>query len=204
MKSKTIFILLSMCIALYFIVGFAMDKCLPEYYELILVDFSKPIELKGEQKHYFNHDFKSIVEEELADDIHPIVKKASISFSESSFIVSPTPPVEVVHTSFSNGTHITKSSGTFNGPSGKETWYNLDMAGVVKIMRGMGFSEEEYPYWVRDDGCKMLGSYIMVAANLELRPRGSLIETSLGTGLVCDTGPFANINKTQLDIAVSW
>lgn len=69
-------------------------------------------------------------------------------------------------------------------------------------MRNMGYSEEKYPYWVRDDGAKMLGNYIMVAANLNLRPRGTLIETSLGTGIVCDTGGFAVSNPTQLDIAV--
>ena len=87
------------------------------------------------------------------------------------------------------------------GPSGKETYYNLNMDGVVSIMRGIGNDDE---YWVRDDGVKMLGDYIMVAANLNIRPRGSLIETSLGTGIVCDTGTFAKRNPTQLDIAVSW
>ena len=203
MKFKMTLLLVLSCVSLYFIIGSIMEQCLPEYFELILVDFSKPIKLKGEQTHYFNYDFKSIVEEELLNDVHPVIKKANTSFSESSFY-GTTPPVEVAHTSFVNGTSLTKQSGIFNGPSGKETYYNLNMAGVVDIMRGMGFSEEEYPYWVRDDGCKMLGNYIMVAANLDLRPRGSLVETSLGTGIVCDTGGFAKHNETQLDIAVSW
>lgn len=94
--------------------------------------------------------------------------------------------------------------GTIQGPNGKETYYNLPMHGVIRIMRDAGFSETEYPYWVRDDGCKMLGDYIMVAADLSIRPRGSIIETSLGTALVCDTGGFANYNATQIDIAVDW
>ena len=94
--------------------------------------------------------------------------------------------------------------GTVQGPNGKETYYNLPMHGVVRIMRDAGFSEAEYPYWVRDDGCKMLGDYIMVAADLSIRPRGSIIETSLGTALVCDTGSFVNYNSTQIDIAVDW
>ena len=64
---------------------------------------------------------------------------------------------------------LTKSAGVYNGPSGKETYYNLNMSGVVSIMRSMGYSEEEYPYWVREDGCKMLGDYIMVAANFSIR-----------------------------------
>lgn len=107
-------------------------------------------------------------------------------------------------TYFDNGGQLTKSAGVYQGPSGKETYYNLPMDGVVNIMRNAGFSEEEYPYWVREDGVKMLGPYVMVAANLQLRPRGSLVESSLGTAIVCDTGGFAANNSTQLDIAVSW
>ena len=99
------------------------------------------------------------------------------------------------------GPVLSKRRGTITGPSGKETYYNLNMAGVVNIMRRMGNNDE---YWVRDDGVKMLGDYVMVAANLNLRPRGSLIETSLGMGIVCDTGGFAARNPTQLDIAVTW
>ncbi len=103
-----------------------------------------------------------------------------------------------------SGQPLTKGRGTITGPSGKETYYNLNMSGVVRIMRGMGFSEEEYPYEVREDGVKTLGGYVMVAANLRLRPRGSFIQTSCGTGIVCDTGGFAARNPTQLDLAVSW
>lgn len=95
--------------------------------------------------------------------------------------------------------------GTVIGPSNcKETYYNLPMSGVVSIMRSKGFSEEEYPYWIREDGAKMLGPYIMCAANLKLRPRGSLVESSLGTCIVADTGDFIYTNPTQIDIAVSW
>lgn len=99
------------------------------------------------------------------------------------------------------GPVLSKGRGVNYGPSGKETYYNLNMSGVVSIMRGMGNTDE---YWVRYDGCKMLGDYIMVAANLNLHPRGSIVETSLGEGIVCDTGGFAHNNPTQLDIAVTW
>lgn len=103
-----------------------------------------------------------------------------------------------------NGPVLTKRKGVVSGPSGKETYYNLNMAGVVKIMRNAGFTEEEYPYWVREDGVKMLGDYVMVAANLDIRPRGSIVKSSLGDAIVCDTGGFATSNPTQLDIAVTW
>ncbi len=71
-------------------------------------------------------------------------------------------------------------------------------------MRYLGYSKEEYPYWVRSDGCKMLGDYIIVAANLDMRPRGTILPCSLGMAIVCDTGGFAKKNPYQLDIAVTW
>lgn len=109
----------------------------------------------------------------------------------------------VVETSYS-GAKLSRSRGSIQGPSGKETYYNLNMNGVVSIMRRMGFSESEYPYNVRADGVKCLGPYVMVAAHLGKRPRGSKVQTSLGTGMVCDTGGFAANNPTQIDIATAW
>lgn len=100
-----------------------------------------------------------------------------------------------------SGSVLNRTAGTVEGPSGKETYYNLDMKGVVAIMRSMGNND---PYWVRSDGVKMLGQYVMVAADLNVRPRGSLVQTSQGIGIVCDTGTFALTNHTQLDIAVNW
>lgn len=100
-----------------------------------------------------------------------------------------------------DGPVLTKRAGTVQGPSGKETYYNLDMSGVIRIMQNQGY---DYEYWVREDGVKMYGDYIMCAANLDVHPRGSLVESSLGTCIVCDTGGFASGNPNQLDIAVTW
>lgn len=100
-----------------------------------------------------------------------------------------------------NGQALTAWAGVIDGPNGKETYYNLDMSGVVSIMQGLGY---DYEYWVRDDGVKMYGDYVMVAADLDLRPRGSIYETSLGYGIVCDTGSFAYSDPYQTDIAVNW
>ncbi|MGI6607556.1 MAG: hypothetical protein ACOX1F_01060 [Erysipelotrichaceae bacterium] len=99
------------------------------------------------------------------------------------------------------GTVLNAYLGAITGPNGRETYYNLNMDGVLAIMRRMGNTDK---YWIRDDGVKMLGDYVMVAANLTLHPRGSLVECSLGTGIVCDTGGFAKNNPTALDIAVNW
>ena len=100
--------------------------------------------------------------------------------------------------------HLTKSGGVFQGPSGKETYYNLPMGRCIEIMRDLDYSVEDYPFWIREDGAKMLGEYVMCAANLNLRPKGTIVETSLGMAIVVDTGSFATSNETQLDLATAW
>ena len=100
-----------------------------------------------------------------------------------------------------NGPVLNPYDGVVYGPSGKETYYNLPMGKVVEYMRELGYN---YDYWVRSDGVKMYGDYVIVAANLSTRPKGTLVPTSLGMGIVCDTGDFAKTNSCQLDIATSW
>ena len=96
---------------------------------------------------------------------------------------------------------LTASKGVNYYGNQKETYYNLPMDGVISIAKSQGIEGE---YWVREDGCKMYGNYIIVAANLDIHPRGSLVETSLGTGIVLDTGGFAASNPNQVDIATDW
>ena len=109
---------------------------------------------------------------------------------------TPTP-----QTFYWDGPVLTRSKGVNYGPTGKETYYNLNMSGVVSIMRNRGYDSTNYPYWVRDDGCKMLGPYIMVAANLSHFPRGTIVTTSRGYGIVCDTG---HLGWSHLDLATTW
>ena len=52
----------------------------------------------------------------------------------------------------------------------------------------MGYDEVNYPYWIRSDGVKMLGDYVMCAADFSYEPRGTITSTSLGTAIVVDTG----------------
>lgn len=100
-----------------------------------------------------------------------------------------------------DGSVLTMSGGVNYYFDQKETYYNLDMDYVVEIAHSQGIEGE---YWVREDGCKMLGDYIMVAANRDVHPQGSIIGTSLGLAVVVDTGSFAQSNPTQVDIAVNW
>lgn len=100
-----------------------------------------------------------------------------------------------------SGAVLSPFHGSVYGPSGKETYYNLNMSGCISNMNSRGYYAE---VWVRNDGCKMFGNYIMCAANLSVHPYGSLVESSLGTCIVVDTGSFAAGNPNQLDIAVTW
>ena len=100
---------------------------------------------------------------------------------------------------------LNKYDGTIRNRWGnKETYYNLPMNGVVKIMRNYGYSQSSYPYWVRADGAKMLGPYVMIAANLKTYHRCTVVNISLGKAIVADTGDFAYQNVYQFDVATSW
>lgn len=152
---------------------------------------------------------EAIVEEEAAEEETVYEESYSDESTDTESPVAEVPvieevtetPAETAPVSTWTGPVLNSYAGTVQGPSGKETYYNLNMSGVIRIMQNLGY---DYTYWVRDDGCKMYGDYIMCAANLNVHPRGSLVETSLGTAIVCDTGGFAYYNTTQLDIATTW
>lgn len=99
---------------------------------------------------------------------------------------------------------LTAAGGVFYGPSGKETWYNLPMETVISMMRQIGFTEDEYHFWIRDDGVKMFGRFVMVAADTNVRPKGTILDTSLGEGIVVDHCMRAESEAGLIDIAVFW
>lgn len=114
-------------------------------------------------------------------------------------VSSPTPTQSSQQYYSTSG--LTASGGVNYHGEQKETYYNLNMDQVVSNAQAAGIPGE---YWVREDGVKMYGDYVIVAANLDVHPRGSTVETSLGTGIVLDTGGFADENPTQVDIATDW
>lgn len=95
---------------------------------------------------------------------------------------------------------LTRSLGRVDGVSEVETWYNLPMDLVIENMRKRGYSEADYPYYIRSDGVKMFGDFVIVAADLNKYPRGSVVYTTLGQGMVLDTGE----DLDGFDIAVIW
>lgn len=92
-----------------------------------------------------------------------------------------------------NGSRLTQSSGVNYYNGNKETYYNLDMSGVIANAQAMGIQGN---YWVRSDGVRMYGDYVIVAAQMN---KGSIVQTSLGTGIVLDWCQAGTI-----DIATTW
>ena len=152
----------------------------------------KAIERQEECKKFMN-DLRRQQEEEAARKAEEEQKKQEEQKEQAA--------VEAVAEPQTGTGVLNRTLGTVMGPSGKETFYNLDMSGVIAIMQSMGYYAD---YWVREDGVKMYGDYIMVAANLSIRPKGTIVQTSLGMGIVVDTGGFAATNPYQLDIATTW
>lgn len=121
-------------------------------------------------------------------------EKAAEPIIEASY--SPTPAY-----SAPSGGGLTPAGGVNYYGEQRETYYNLPMEGVIQQARNFGIEGE---YWVRDDGVKMYGDYVICATNRDVHPMGSLVETSLGTGISLDTGGFAAADPYAVDIATSW
>lgn len=79
-----------------------------------------------------------------------------------------------------------------------ETWYNLDMSKIIERSDKMiGLSDL---YWIRDDGVKMYGPWVIVAAH-QSKIRYSRVQTSLGEGIILDTH---TTSPDVYDIATTW
>ena len=138
---------------------------------------------------------------EYGDEWSIIDYNGTTAYISSEFIQDTLPEEDTYNYEWT-GEKLNRHDGTANGPSGKETYYNLNMSRCIYYMQQLGYYEK---YWVRSDGVKMYGNAIMVAADLKQHPKGSLVETSLGTGIVVDTGEFTtNGSGVALDIAVTW
>ncbi len=85
---------------------------------------------------------------------------------------------------------------TYNGHT--ETWYNLPMNRCVQRAQNMGIPAK---YWVRDDGVKMFGQWVIVAAH-KSKTRYTFVDTSLGEGIILDYHTCSD--KKLYDIATDW
>lgn len=97
---------------------------------------------------------------------------------------------------------LTAALGRIQFQGHTETWYNLPMDKVIK--KGVESGIVQNDPWVRADGCRMISHYVIVAADYNVHPYGSIVMTSRGEGIVLDTGEFTKTDPTAIDIATTW
>ena len=91
----------------------------------------------------------------------------------------------------SSGGKLTPSGGVFHGPSGKETYYSQ------RVLPGGGLNIPGR-HVVADGTIRDADGYVVIAS--DVLPKGSITETSLGTGKVYDTG----VGHAGVDIYTNW
>lgn len=97
------------------------------------------------------------------------------------------------------GVMLTASIGRIQFNGHFETWYNLPMHNIERKAVENGYPDD---FWIRADGCRMIGHYI-ICAGAEDR-YGEVVETSRGEGLILDTGEFVREYPDAIDLAVTW
>lgn len=86
---------------------------------------------------------------------------------------------------------------TYNGHT--ESWYDLPMDRVIQKADAMiGVSDM---YYIREDGVKMYGPWVIVAAHPSVT-RYTIVQTSLGEGIVLDRHTCQDAEL--IDIATDW
>lgn len=93
---------------------------------------------------------------------------------------------------------LTAKLGTVRYNNHTETWYDLPMENVIQRSQDAGIPCD---YWVRDDGVKMFGPWVIVAAHPS-KIRYTFVDTSLGTGIILDTHETGD--EELYDIATTW
>lgn len=151
---------------------------------------------------YAKEDVQEVIEEEavIEETIEQTEEEIETTEEEVEEIKEELKESKSNQTVITSGV-LTKSGGVNWFDGHKETYYNLPMNKVVSNAHKRGIEGE---YKEREDGAKMLGDYIMIAADQSIHPYGSIVPTSLGDGIVVDTGTFIQTNPQQIDIAVTW
>ena len=94
---------------------------------------------------------------------------------------------------------LTAKLGRIQFEGHEETWYNLPMSNVIERSdAAIGLSDM---YWIREDGVKMYGQWVICAAHPS-KIRYSRIQTSLGEGIILDTHECSDTEL--IDIATEW
>ena len=97
---------------------------------------------------------------------------------------------------------LTAKAGRITFNEHYETYYNLNMSRIVE--RADAFYGLTDVYEIREDGVKTYNGFVICAADWNVHPFGSVVETSRGLGIVLDTGAFTKKEPQTVDIAADW
>jgi len=175
----------------------AIDQEIPVI-SRIVYDADRPIGYRAIQKQGVAGNRSVTYVLEIKDGVE-------LSRTEIANIVTrqPTEQTEVIGI-YNDGSGLTQSRGAqyfvdSKGVSHRETYYDLNMSRVMQSCGQAGY------YSVRPDGAKVdAQGYIIIAANLAVYPRCSIVETSLGPAKVYDTGGFVARHPYGFDLATDW
>lgn len=175
----------------------AIDQVIPVTSQIVY-DADRPINYRAVQSQGVAGILSVTYQVEIKDGIE-------ISRVEIANIITrnPTQQTEVIGIR-NNGAGLTQSKGAqywtdSKGVSHRETYYDLNMGTALQSC-GQGGR-----YSVRPDGAKVdAQGYIIIAASYANYPKCSLVETSLGTGKVYDTGGFTARFPYGFDLATDW
>lgn len=118
-------------------------------------------ETKGQQA---KEEAERVATEKAAAEAAAKVKATSSAMASSTKASSGSSSSGYV----SDGSGLTRSGGVNYHNGVKETYYNMNMSGVIANAKRMGISGD---YWVRGDGVKMYGDYVIVASQ---QPKGAM------------------------------
>lgn len=111
-------------------------------------------------------------------------------------------PAKIIYTPKPNALTPSKGAQLYidsDSVAHRETYYDLPMNVVIGSCGGGDYTIRAA------DGAKIdKDGYVLVAANYNIYPRCSIVETSLGPGKVYDTGGFALRYPHGFDLATDW
>lgn len=142
------------------------------------------------------------------------LEKRKQEAAEAAYLVE----LEAMKTSFHwKGSKLTPIKGVNkDSPSGgTETYYNQILKGIWTwfgdLLEALGFYYEDIR--IREDGVRVIKNrldgqwYVCCAANLNVHPRGSIVNTSLGKAVVLDYNGHCDLPEGtpyDIDINANW
>lgn len=184
---------------------------------LIITLLTSPITVSASYKSTDANKEAQIIAQDQAKHTEAVIQAYKERLEKRKAEAAYLAELEAMKTSFHwDGEKLTQGKGVNpNGPSGLETFYNQDLKGIwtwfgEKLHKAGWYYED---IRIRNDGVRVIKNrldgqwYVCCAADLKLRPRGIIVNTSLGKGVVLDYNGHVDLpggSPTDIDICCYW